>query len=104
MNTKKIKSINYVLTFFPSLRPYLLPNAKQKISTLTEAEKTFLALCKFFQNPKENNFDYQLVYLNLKEEEVIIANKALSIFSKEDYYLISKPTILHTSSCYKYSV
>nr|WP_173026376.1 hypothetical protein [Aeromonas sp. Ne-1]AKO69677.1 hypothetical protein [Aeromonas sp. Ne-1] len=93
------KSIKYVLNFFPILENYLNDkylNPSIAVNSLTQVEKVFLNMCEFFKNPREHSFDFQLVYLHLKEEEVIIALKALSIFSKEDCYSISKPAISYT--------
>lgn len=91
------QAISYVLNFFPNIEPILNGN-KSNMLFLSEVEKTFLNMCLFFKEPDKRSFDFRLVYKNLNDEWVIVALKALEIFSKKDCYLIKKPT--HTILTY----
>ena len=93
---KPLKSVKYILNFFPFLKGYIEENNKLPKGTLSENEKIFLKMIKFFQMPGETAFNYQLIFLHLKNEEVVIAHKALDIFAKHDSYMIRKPTIIMT--------
>ena len=92
-----IQSLNYVLTFFPFLKEHL-KKKKTKEEALSEVELTFLSMCKFFQNPNDNSFDFRLVYKHLNEEWIIVALKALDIFVKKDSLLINPPSKLTTGN------
>ncbi|MBU8732552.1 hypothetical protein KM915_21110 [Cytobacillus oceanisediminis] len=88
---RELKSVNYVLNFFPAIKPLLTEQKRKNILLLNEVEKTFLDMCRFFLNPSNKSFDYGSVYRYLNDEWVVVALKALEIFSKQDTYLIQKP-------------
>lgn len=94
---KTLKSVNYILNFFPFLKGYI-ENKKLPLGTLNKSEKIFLKMINFFQMPGETTFNYQLIFLHLQNEEVIIAHKAMDIFAKQDSYMISKPKTLNSST------
>ena len=89
---RNLKSIEYVTSFFPSLKKHLEGKAELDEKKLNNVELTFLKMCRFFLNPKGQSFDFRLVYNNLQDEWVVTALTALKIFTREDTYLIKKPS------------
>ncbi|MBL5769013.1 hypothetical protein MXL46_13755 [Heyndrickxia sporothermodurans] len=102
-----LKSIEYILHYFPSLKLYLeKTSSNENIPLLNDVEKTFLEMCLFFENPSKHSFDFRLVYLHLQDEWVIVALKALELFTRKDTYMIKtfgESFIKPEETSYKYN-
>ncbi|MDX5917502.1 hypothetical protein [Bacillus cereus group sp. BfR-BA-01026] len=88
------KTIGLLLNSYPWLEDKL--NAYENVFTHdealrsleTEEERTFLKLIWFFENPKENSFDINLLYQNLVGERLAFALDLIASYFRNDTYLL----------------
>lgn len=72
----------------PVLKKYLLGENVDNIED--PVEKTLLNLAYFFENPYENQFQLNEIYLNLEDDWLILALNSISVFFQQDTYLIKE--------------
>lgn len=66
---------------------------RQAFHSLTQADQTFVRLAWFFENPEEENFDLTSLYKNLDNTWLEWALELITLYFKEDTYLIQNPSI-----------
>lgn len=83
-----------IINQFPQLKPLLDESNKEVLktsSTLSELEKTFLQLARFFEKPNEEAFSLQLLYQHLEDEWLEFALQLIVEFFRNETYLIKNP-------------
>lgn len=83
-----------IINQFPQLKPLLDESNKEVLktsSTLSELEKTFLQLARFFEKPNEEAFSLQLLYQHLEDEWLEFALQLIAEFFKNETHLIKNP-------------
>ena len=82
----------------PNLKDKIVANestsmVEEALQSLSLVDQTFLKLAWFFENPEKANFHLTSLYQNLDDDWLEWALELITLYFKEDTYLIQKPSI-----------
>lgn len=91
------KTTQRIVEAFPVLKNILnnndlCPSENELIKRLNDIEKTFLELACFFEEPNKNSFDLSSLYNYLDNDWLEFALELITIYFREDTYLIQNPS------------
>jgi hypothetical protein len=92
------KSTKRILEYFPSFKDKLNAYetsllAEEAMKGLNDVEVVLLKLAWFFEAPKSESFNMELLYHHLDDDFLELALEVITKFFREDTFLIKQPTL-----------
>jgi hypothetical protein len=78
--------------------------AADALQSLDYVERTFLKLAWFFENPDNENFDLKTLYKHLDDDWLEWALELITLYFREDTYLIKTNMIFYSHPLMKMGV